>query len=69
MIVVTLTLIRALAPCGNAPTRQGIQEAKANSKHSMTNTYRPPSIYIQRRELTPKQSNTNPMCAKNCNFL
>jgi hypothetical protein len=33
MIVVTLTLISAAAPCGDAPTRQEIQEAIVNSKH------------------------------------
>jgi hypothetical protein len=29
----------------------------------MTNIYHPPSVYIQRRDLTPKQSNPNPMRA------
>jgi hypothetical protein len=64
MIVVALTLVGATAPCGNAPTRQGIQEAKVDSKHTMTNTCRPSlCLYIERGDLTPKQSNPKTMCA------
>jgi hypothetical protein len=36
IIVVALTLVGVATPCGDAPTRQEIQEAKANSKHRMT---------------------------------
>jgi hypothetical protein len=61
MIVVILTLIGTVAPCGDAPTRQEIQEAIVNSKHTMTNTCRPPSIYVYRGDLTPKQTYPNPM--------
>jgi hypothetical protein len=41
MIVVALTLVGAAAPCSGAPIRQGIQEAKANSKHTIIHTYHP----------------------------
>jgi hypothetical protein len=50
MIVVALTLVGATAPCDNAPTRQGIQEVKVDSKHTMTNTCHPPSVYIYKEE-------------------
>jgi hypothetical protein len=46
MIVVAMTLIGAAVLCSDAPMRQEIQEVKANSKHTMTNTYHPPSVYI-----------------------
>jgi hypothetical protein len=36
MVVVALTLVGAVSPCGDAPTRQEIQEAIANSKYMMT---------------------------------
>jgi hypothetical protein len=35
MIVVALLLVGAVAPCGDAPMRQEIQEAIANSKHTI----------------------------------
>jgi hypothetical protein len=48
IIVVALILVGAAAPCDDAPSRQGIQEAKANSKHMMIHTCRSPSVYIER---------------------
>jgi hypothetical protein len=39
MIVVALTLVGTAAPCGDAPMRQDIQEAIANSKHTMIETW------------------------------
>jgi hypothetical protein len=60
MIIVVLTLVGVAAPCRDAPTWQEIQEVIANSKHMIPNTCRSPSIYIQRGDLAPKQSNHKP---------
>jgi hypothetical protein len=47
MTIVTLIFVGTAALCGDAPMRQGIQEVKGKSKHTMSNTYRPPSVYIE----------------------
>jgi hypothetical protein len=52
MIIVALTLISMAAPCDDAPTRQGIQEVKANSIHTMKDTCQPPSLYIETGDWT-----------------